>query len=486
MRIRANEFLISYLESMSKNGKYSQLLKNTGFMLMGTFGSRMVSIIMVPFYTLWLSVEDYGTSDIISVYATILTTIVSLGIGEALFVVPSQKTKDEKQSYFTTTICYIIVCVFVLSFLYLLVRLCCANIHNAFCENIIYICIMSLTSICGSCFSQFCKSIDKVKIFSLYGLIEGIIRAGLAFIIIPKFHLLGYIWTNIITGVLTSIYVFIAAKLWIYIKINTICIEKLKEMLAYSIPLIPNSLMWLIMTYINRPLMDRYLGVYVIGLYAFANKFPLIINSVFNNFSSAWQISVLEQYQKEGFADFFNRMLVIVVCGMSTLVVIIALISNNLIRLFINPEYFESIKYVPLLCLSSIYLSTSSVAGSVFLAVRRSKFYFYSSVLGVITVILLNFLLINKCGLDGVCWANIMSYFVTALARVIYANRFVKIRAILQLTLVSVITIIIVCAISYFDNYLIGYILCACLMIYFTRLCVKSPAIRAALVRKKH
>jgi O-antigen/teichoic acid export membrane protein len=69
-------------------GKYSRLGKNTLLVFVGNAGAKLIGLLMLPFYTRWLSGEDYGTTDIISVYATLLLSVVTACIADAVFIFP--------------------------------------------------------------------------------------------------------------------------------------------------------------------------------------------------------------------------------------------------------------------------------------------------------------------------------------------------------------------------------------------------------------
>ena len=58
--------------------KYTRLGKNTALVFLGNAGSKFIGLLMLPFYTRWLSIEDYGLTDIITVYVTFLIGIVAL------------------------------------------------------------------------------------------------------------------------------------------------------------------------------------------------------------------------------------------------------------------------------------------------------------------------------------------------------------------------------------------------------------------------
>ena len=66
--------------------KYKRLGKNTFLVFIGNTGSKLIALVMLPFYTSWLSVEDYGVTDIINVYVSFLVSIVSCCIAESIFI----------------------------------------------------------------------------------------------------------------------------------------------------------------------------------------------------------------------------------------------------------------------------------------------------------------------------------------------------------------------------------------------------------------
>ena len=429
---------------------------------------------MLPFYTMWLSVEDYGTSDIITVYSTVVLAFVSLCIGEAIFVVPSQKNKEQQQGYFTSSLVFSFLCVFVLCLLFIVVHFCFNGYSGAFVSNIFYICLITAATLYTTIFQQFCKAINKIIVYATAGVVQTLFVALLGFLLIPRYHLDGYIWCILFSNLVTIVFIFFAAKLHEYVSVRSFSAAKLREMFSYSIPLIPNSVIWLIVSYLNRPLMESTLGLYAIGIYSLANRFPSLINTVYGNFSNSWQISILEQHGREGFNSFYNNVLLISFCFMSLLVVALSLLIKPLVYLFLNANYYEAIVYVPILCLSCIYISLASMAGAIFLAVRKSKYFFYSSIGSAIAAVIFNFLLITKFGIFGACWACVISYVVGGVARLYFANKFNRFCFIRQISVLSILTTVMVCVISYLGNYYIGVAISIIIVLYIWYIVIKT------------
>lgn len=62
-----------------------KLAKNIVIFAIGSFSSKLLQFLLIPFYTRVLSNSEYGTIDILQNIATLLIPIISLTISEAVF-----------------------------------------------------------------------------------------------------------------------------------------------------------------------------------------------------------------------------------------------------------------------------------------------------------------------------------------------------------------------------------------------------------------
>ena len=109
--------------------------------------------------------------------------------------------------------------------------------------------------------------------------------------------------------------------------------------------------MWWLVNALNRPIMETYVGLHGIGLFAVANKFPGIIAMIFTIFVSSWQISVLEEYGKDGYASFYNKIFRGVLLILLVLLVIVTFISKWLVSFFTSSDYLDAWIYILFKCL---------------------------------------------------------------------------------------------------------------------------------------
>lgn len=424
-----------------------RLKKNTFLVFIGNTGSRLISFIMLPLYTRWLSVEEYGLTDILTVYVTFLFSFITCCISESIFIFPKNQEYEKQKSFYSSAFGFLIVMLSITAILFLAIKTFSAeyDIKNSFIDNIWLIYFMLITEIVMKVSQQFTRSIDKMLVYSMTGVISALSTAIYAFVLIPRYGAVGYVWSIILAHLTAGMYSFIFSKSYLFIGFKSIKKESLLQLLKYSIPLIPNSVMWWIVHAINRPLMEANLGLHDIGIYAVANKFPSVITMIFSVFTTSWQISVLEEFGKEGYASFYNKVLRVVYILLICLLLILTLSSKLIINIFVDEKYYEAWKFIPLLSMGAVLSSISGITGSHFSATKESKYYFYSSIWGAFVAVLLNILLIPNWGLYGVCFAVILSFLVMAVSRIVYSWRYVHIDNICFYLISFILMMMLIC-----------------------------------------
>lgn len=408
--------------------KYKRLGKNTLFVIIGNFGAKALGFLLLPFYTRWLSVEDYGVTDIINVYVSFLVSIVSCCIAEAVFIFPKNASKKQATSYFTSAITFVFFSIVVTGLIFLII----SQINtiyestNSFFTYIWYIYLLLFTTILQSITQQFSRSIDKMAVYSTTGIIMCLCTLLFSIYLIPRYGVIGYIISQVFANSIVCIYTFVFSKSYLYFNLRSLRCDSLKQMLKYSIPLIPNGIIWWLVAALNRPLMEYHLGLHEIGLYAVANKFSGILSMMVSVIMSAFQISIVEEYGKVDFERFFNKILrisfILVISGQ----LFITIISRGVVSFLTTDEYYNSFKYIPILSLSVCFSYLSSYFGCIFSAIKQGKYFFYSSLAGALISVVLNLVLIPILGTLGAALSTLGSFVVMALSRYIYASNFVK------------------------------------------------------------
>lgn len=426
--------------------RYSRLGKNTLLVFMGNAGSKLIGLIMLPFYTKWLSVDDYGLTDILNVYVSLLLGVITCCIAESLFIFPKGCNDDDKKEYFTSGISFLLVSMAITAIVFAIISFVGNHIgwSNSFADNIWIIYGMIACSMMQQVTQQFTRSLDKMTVYSMTGIVVTVFTILFSFLIIPKHGVYGYVLSTNLACFVGALYSFSFSGSYRYLNFNFVSKEKCKEMLKYSIPLIPNGIMWWLVGALNRPIMESNVGLYGVGLYAVANKFPSIISTLFVIFGTSWQISVLEEFGKPGYSNFYNKVFRLVFVLLFFALIVLTLSSELLISVFADEKFHEAWRYVPILALGVMFSNVSGMAGANFSASRQSKYYFYSSIWGAVVAVILNIFLIPLCGLYGAVLSVAFSFLAMAISRVAYAWKYVKLTCLPNLLLSLFFIIILI------------------------------------------
>ena len=438
--------------------KYTRFLKNLFWILMGGASSKIISFIMLPFYTQWLSPEEYGVSDIVTVYSTLLMGISTLCIAEAMFVFPKNVNHNEQKKYFSTGLLFTFVLLIIVAFIFSFLKYLAFenNWNNSFISYIWYIYILMVTNFFQVFTHQFSCAINAIKIYSFTGVIQTIGIALFAILLIPQYGVKGYIFSFIISNIIAIVYNFILSKSYLYFSVKAFSWKHCTKLIIYSIPLIPNNLMWWAVSSLNRPILEEHIGLAAIGIYAIANKLPSIVNVVFGYLAQSWQITVFEEFKKNGFSIFFNKMMKLVFLSLIILASIITFLRNQILNIITAPEYKEASLYIPLISLGLVFSCMGSFMGTIFAVQKKSKYYFYSSIWGAIIAILFNFLLIPYFGVFGAVFSSLFSFIGICMSRFSYLRLFLKITHIYFFYIILCIYIVYL-FVDFYSSIIVGF-----------------------------
>ena len=407
-------------------GKYSRLGKNILLVFVGNAGARIIGLLMLPFYTHWLSRADYGITDMINVCVTVSVSIVTCCLSEAVFRLPKDQHADIQKKYFSTGLFLSSIGLGAAAFIFYFITFFFLgdSIFSTY-ASLIYLII--LTTFLQSYFQQFTRSIDKMNVYVTSGVLLAVFTAGFAFILIPGFGLTGFLWSQIVATVCALLYTLVGGKLWKYISIRSVDKTRYREMLKYSLPLVPNGVMAWLINGTNRFFLEKYYDLDTVGIFATAVKFPMLIGTFFQVFYISWQISVIEEYKSDKYHDFYNKIFSLVFLGLTVGMMTIALSSNLLTVIFVDEKFSDTQLYIPILTIAPLISCLAVFVGANFMASKETKYLFSTTVCGGLTCIVGNFILVPPFGIMGAAYAQIVSFAVMLGLRIYHTRKMAKI-----------------------------------------------------------
>lgn len=402
--------------------KYKKLVNNSLIFAIGNFGSKIMSFIMVPIYSYTLTTNDYGKVDLLTSLVSLLMPVICLDIYDSVFRFALDRSKNKSQIFSTG-----MIFAFISSILAIILGIVISQFINSY--PVMYTVIYMIVSVFYSLISNFARAIGYVKQFAMAGIVNTFIMGGcnILFLIVIKMGMNGYMLSMILGQGVAILFLILTTKIFIYFGIRNLNNSILKKMLIYGVPLIPNNLAWWLNSASDRFFILVMIGASANGIYAMANKIPSIITTVSSIFFQSWQISVVEEYEKEDGKTFISSVFESYLSILFFLGIGILAVIRPLYRIILSPSYFIGWKLTPFLVLAVIYTSLASFLGTIYTANKKTVSVLVTTIYGAIANVILTIILVKFIGIDGAAIANAISFFLVSLLRFIEIKRMKKI-----------------------------------------------------------
>ncbi len=395
--------------------KYKSLAKNTLIFAIGTFGSKILSFIMVFFYSRAMSTAEFGLLDIIINSASLVIPIAFLGITNA--VIRFGLDDEYKQSdVFTTGILSV-----GLGFGFLLLLspfvMMIEDLKNYIVVFYLHILMSALRHVC----SFFVRSDNRPKLYAADGIFSTFMTCLLTIIfLIPlKMGIVGYMLAIIIADFLSVLFLIIGSRAYKNLNFRTLNKTVCKRMISFSLPLMPTSLLWWVVNVSDRYFVKYMIGSAANGLYAAAYKIPTILTLVSAIFLDAWQISAVNENKSTSKNEFYSDIFKSFQGGIFVVGSVLIFASKLVTKLLLADSYYDSWQYIPVLIFATVFSCFVVFMGNIYLALKRNIATLVTTIAGAVINLILNGIFISLFGAQGAAIATCISYFTVYLARAI-------------------------------------------------------------------
>lgn len=392
---------------------YKRLMNNSIIFALGTFGSKFISFLLVPLYTYYLTPNEYGTIDIVVITVSALLPVISFSIRDAVFRFAIEKDSP-KVDILTNAL---VISIGGFGFVLLLYPL--LNYFGFLGAFLPYMYLILLLEIIQSVLTYFIRASGQTKLFAINGIILtftiGILN--ILFLVYFKMGINGYFYSLLLSYSISIIFIAYKVKVHNFIKISRLNLKFSKKLLYYSIPLIPNSLMWTLINTASRYLITIFIGFSANGLFAIASKLPLLIDMVAQVFYQSWQQTALEEKDNINLGKFYSTVFHYYSSSLFLIISMLLVILKFFFNVMFASEYYLSWQVTTFLLLATAFSSFSSFLGVIYIVTKETKDVFKTSLYGGITSLVLNIILIPLVGIIGAGISSLLSFVVMFLIR---------------------------------------------------------------------
>lgn len=436
-----------------KRGK--RLVGNTIIIAIGNLSTKVISFLLLPLYTSILTTSEYGTYDLLITLATFLIPVITLLMEESMFrFLIDCENEEEKKVVVTQTCLYCIVSIIVFSLLIFLVSLF-INIPYKYLF-ILYL----ISSVMTALKNALTRGLGKIKLFSLTNFLSSLIIIILNIIFIAKLRIgvSGLLLSSILGHVIISFIVFVILKIWKYVSINNLNVRKMKEMIKYSLPLVPNSISWAVINLSDRLVVTSFLGTSANGIYSVSYKFPTIIDTIYGFFYTAWKEEAAKTLKDSDSSLFYNKVYSVLKNFMWSITIGLLSFLPFIFNLLVNSSFNQAYLYIPVLLVAIYYSNIAGYYGGIFTAYKDTKVMGITTIIGALINLFVDLLLIKYIGIWAAAVSTLMSTMFVYIFRRVKLRKYVNLNENKIYFILSLISLIIT-LFSYYSKNLILQIL---------------------------
>lgn len=425
--------------------KEKQLIKNTAIVSIGKICTQLITFLLLPLYTYILSTEEYGIVDLLNTLVGLLLPILTLQMEQAIFrfLLDKRENYEEEKKIITVTMKFMLA----QTIIYLAIFAVASHwVHN---DYKYFLALNLVATMCSNLLLQISRGLGDNAKYAIGSFLSGAatVVLNVLFIVVFKWGAYGMLSATMIGNLTCALYIFISMKIYRYISWKTkLDRNLLKEMLKYSIPLVPNMISWWIVSASDRTIITGFLGIAVNGIYSAANKFSGVVSTLYSVFNLTWTESAAINIDSEDKDEFFSKILDFTIRFFGSVCLGIVALMPFIFPILINEKFSDAYYQIPILMLATMFNILVSFLGSIYVAKKKTKEIAKTSIFAAIINIVVNVGLIKFIDLYAASISTVVAYFSMFVYRIIDSRKYVKLKVskslVITFALISLVTFI--------------------------------------------
>lgn len=323
-----------------------KILKSSSTFLGINVLSTLVQIALISIYVASFSPREYGVYALLSSFMAFMNIIASCNLSAAMQTYFFDFTDSKKQFSYLRSIFSIAILISVLVMVLLLVSG--ATVFKNLFQNsevtfskygLIVFCNAAIASI-NYIYFEFLRNKQSLKEYGILMICQISISLSLQFLLIRyfRFEVLGAFWGLLISHLMIFLYIIITQKL------ITLHIDKglVIRSLKYSLFLVPFLLVQWFMSRADRFIIESYIGLSEVGVYALMMNVAMIISLLSTSLLNSFRPTLFECFkQKEGAANKITLHFILYLGAITLISSILYLFVQNIDALAIDKKYYQ-------------------------------------------------------------------------------------------------------------------------------------------------
>lgn len=457
-----------HLRSAESSEQYmtreKELAHNTIIIFIGKICTQSLSFLLLPLYTSILSTQEYGTTEIYATCQMLIICVLFAQIEQAVFrfIIDNRTRQDGKETIISTTLAFFLFQTMLLLLLFIFaVRFTDIEYGGLLLLN-------TIGSALSAVFLQTARGLGDNTGYAKGSFIcAGFTMAFHVYLItVVKAGAAGILLGNFCGYLISSVYLFFRLRFYGYLHIRRIRMTELKELLGYSLPLVPNALSWWLVSASDRIIVSLFLGSSMSGILSVSQKFSTVYSNMYTMFNMAWCESASVHMGEQDQGEFFRNVITNAFYLFSSIALGIIAVMPFLFKLLVRGAYEPAFYQIPIYLLSAFFNVIQGLYSVVYIALKKTKKLAKSTVMAAVINLAVNLALIGRLGLYAASISSVVSYAVISMFRYRDVNQYIGVRLEKKAVIMTVLAFTVVFASYYLGSVQIKAAVFFCVCVY--------------------
>ena len=389
--------------------------------------SRMVSFVMIPVYTRFLSPADYGILELITITLNLMSVVLAAGVTEAVSRFYFDYDDQKKRNIVISTGLIGFIAIATVSFSVFAPLsgfladfiLGSSSMGSFFLIAFGYLAMSLILQVIFAYFRVVHRSIT-LTLSSLAGLLVSLLL-NIYFVVYLEIGVQGILLATLITHTLQVIVLIPMTVKKVGLHFD---LELIKRMFRFGFPIIFSQLAHQVVTASDRFFIKVFCTLADTGLYSLGYKLgALVITFVATPFDMIWTPRRFEHFGKEDYEQVFSRMFTYFIFVVTLVGLYISILTEDLLKLAVTEPFWEAAKVVPIITLTYVLYSFYYHFTIGILMKKKTTLYAMINIATGALNLTLNYFLIKAYFVWGAAVSTLICYIFKPAVTYYFSNR---------------------------------------------------------------
>lgn len=412
--------------------KTNKVVKNSIIFSIFSFLVNGINFILIPLFTKYLSVEEYGIVASVTISITFFTAFFTFGLNGAFSRIyfeidePNEKLSLLNTSFFTNIIlAAVITCTIVFTNGLFLDHVFKSVKYEPLLKYSIFISFFNISSIAQLSYLLVNGEALKYRILtSAYFILNTLFT--IVNLSIFKMGVIGILKSQIYSNLILAIYYVLTT---VKVSNKLFNIKYSIKLLNFGIPIMFYTILGMLIDQSSKYFVERYLSLKDLGIYNLAYQFSSIIILINSAINMAWVPIYFEESKVDENSEKFRTFSKYIFQIVSLIALCISIYHKYILKLFVNRNFDNATIYIPLFVYIFVICNTYWIlyVNPIFQANKTKYLPFIALISGVVSIFSC-ILLIPRLGINGAIISVLAGNIIMNLCAFFVVNKFLKLR----------------------------------------------------------